>query len=121
MTRRCWISSSSAATPFHWATARCSPASPRCATTARQPPRAWLESARDEDFAAVAPATPLAAVVHVADRLVRKAGIGVEPVVDPTRDAIELACVFDLTAAAARLQSLREAQERFDSHFDAGR
>ena len=35
----------------------------------------------------------LAAVVHVADRLVRQAGIGVEPAVDPAPAALELAGV----------------------------
>jgi hypothetical protein len=64
-------------------------------------------------------ATPLAAVVHVADRLVRRAGSGVEPVVEPTPSALDLACVFDLDAASARLQPLLDAQERFDSRVHA--
>lgn len=65
------------------------------------------------------PTMPLAAVVHVADRLVRRAGIGVEPPVDPSPAALELACVGDLADAAARLQLLLDAQERFDSWVDA--
>jgi HD-like signal output (HDOD) protein len=62
------------------------------------------------------PTTTLAAVVHVADRLVRQAGIGVEAPLEPSRAALELACIGDLAQARARLQLLLEAQERFDLH-----
>jgi len=61
------------------------------------------------------PTTRLGAVVHVADRLVRRAGIGVEPVVDPTLPALELAQVANLPLAEARLEALLAAQDRFDA------
>jgi HD-like signal output (HDOD) protein len=65
------------------------------------------------------PTTPLAAVVHVADRLVRQAGIGVEAATDPLPAALALSRIGDLAQARARLQLLLDAQERFDLHVDA--
>jgi HD-like signal output (HDOD) protein len=62
------------------------------------------------------PTTPLSAVVHVADRLVRQAGVGVEAPVEPSRAALDLACIGDLAQARTRLQLLLDAQERFDLH-----
>jgi len=64
------------------------------------------------------PQTPLAAVVHVADRLVRNAGIGVEPKFDASPAALALAGVDDFASAVQRLQFLLDAQERFDAHMD---
>jgi HD-like signal output (HDOD) protein len=66
-----------------------------------------------------APSTPLAAIVQVADRLVREAGIGVEAPVEPTSAAVDLACIGDLDAARERLRLLLDAQERFDSRLAA--
>jgi HD-like signal output (HDOD) protein len=65
------------------------------------------------------PTTPLAAVVQVADRLVREAGIGVEAPVEPSSAALDLACVADLEQARTRLRLLLDAQERFDTVVDA--
>jgi HD-like signal output (HDOD) protein len=62
-----------------------------------------------------APTTQLAAVVHVADRLVRRAGIGIEPAVDPAPAALELARVANLAEAEERLEPLLAAQDRFDA------
>jgi HD-like signal output (HDOD) protein len=64
------------------------------------------------------PTSPLAAAVQVADRLVRRAGIGVEAPVDPSPGALALAQVGDLERASVALQLLLDAQERFDLHVD---
>jgi HD-like signal output (HDOD) protein len=76
-------------------------------------PRALADAIHEHD--SDAPTTQLAAVVHVADRLVRQAGIGVEPAVDPTPAALELAGVASLTEAQERLEPLLAAQDRFDA------
>ena len=76
-------------------------------------PRPLAEAIREHD--SDVPMTQLGAVVHVADRLVRRAGIGVEPAVDPTAPALELAQVADITEAEARLEPLLAAQDRFDA------
>jgi len=61
-----------------------------------------------------APTTELAAVVHVADRLVRLSGVGVEARLGPDPDALELAGVAELEPTRVRLQVLLDAQERFE-------
>ena len=76
-------------------------------------PGALAEAIREHD--SDTPTTRLGAVVHVADRLVRRAGTGVEPVVDPTLPALELARVANLPLAEARLEALLAAQDRFDA------
>lgn len=67
------------------------------------------------------PTTTLAAVVHVADRLVRQAGVGIEAPIEPSTTALDLAHIGDLAQARGRLQLLLDAQERFDLHVDAAR
>lgn len=76
-------------------------------------PRALADAIHEHD--SDAPTTQLAAVVHVADRLVRQAGIGVEPAVDRAPAALELAGVASLTQAQERLEPLLAAQDRFDA------
>lgn len=76
-------------------------------------PRALADAIHEHD--SDAPTTQLAAVVHVADRLVRQAGIGVEPAADPAPAALELAGVASLTQARERLEPLLAAQDRFDA------
>jgi HD-like signal output (HDOD) protein len=62
------------------------------------------------------PTTALAAVVHVADCLVRQAGVGIEAPIDPIPTALALAFIGDVTQARDRLQLLLDARERFDLH-----
>jgi len=114
-----------------WRTAPTREASPVCLSCARRIVLGWTHadlgaelagrwsyplslstSIREHDLEE--PSTALAAVVHVADRLMRPGGDRVEAPAEPSHAALALAGIGDLEQARACLQLLLDAQERFD-------
>jgi HD-like signal output (HDOD) protein len=80
-----------------------------------QYPPALVDAIRDHDM--LVPQSNLAALVQVADLLVRESGCGVEPPREPSPGVCELAGVR-LERARELLAPLLEAQDRLDTRMD---